>query len=500
MPHSFENLSLTCKSLYNASPALRQKHNNLKRRYQHFAYDIYPDEPEEQPEPGSAREAEETANHLASCYSSLQLLLRIADEPLIMEYMVTADFKNDLHIINDNLKGLIEEQTLSSTNLLSLLQKSTYLQKAGIDPKELRRSLSATLVEEDNIEQGLAAVFLLTLLPNVTALAIPQDWEGYGWEDATDILGSQALKTIAERANDPNDPTASLSKLKSILPSKPWGYESHTSLALYNPLLAIKTVTSVVVSSCEAIDDSYTGDPFPDPTERDYGVNVEELVLATSVVGAKEMRTLLKRLPKLRSLKFSHETKWHGCGHDMNPGTLMSAIKSAAGDRLESLSFSIYESFWDSKKSIRSMKEFAKLKDLEIGLNVLAGVKKKGNPLKMGDLLPKSLERLCILVHDFEGYFLSLGKLMDGAAADKNESLPNLKELVIRCTEKEVVDLITETIALQKSESNFPQWKKDLIALGESVSISVVQLEGENRALASFMDGFCEKYGVKDES
>jgi hypothetical protein len=51
------------------------------------------------------------------------------------------------------------------------------------------------------------------------------------------------LDEIVKKANNPSDSTAGLSRLASILPSTPWGYETKWQLSAFTPfLLAVYTL------------------------------------------------------------------------------------------------------------------------------------------------------------------------------------------------------------------------------------------------------------------
>jgi hypothetical protein len=211
IPESFENLAVTCITAYNASQYFLPKHNKFRRRYRNFAY-------------GSAQELQDGR----TCATSLQLIHGIAEEPVIARYIVSADFKNDqLPEEVETCRAQIQQIT-ASPYVLQLLKNSSYLQSAGVDPSTVLHHLISQ--HKPAGTASLAATFLLTLLPNVTTLALPKNWEEserllYDAPTVEKPLEVRdLLDEIVERANDPSDSTAGLSKLTSILPSTAWGY------------------------------------------------------------------------------------------------------------------------------------------------------------------------------------------------------------------------------------------------------------------------------------
>lgn len=497
LPESFENVSMTCKSIYIKSTSLRTRHNDLKTRYQDFSYDLF-DDADADGEDDTERVAEQLANQLENCYSSLQLLLRIADDPLIMEYIVTADFKND-RIPNDyRFTEAVAQQAKESKNLLSLLGNSSYFHHAGYDPERLLDHL-VTKFGPENGTSGVAATFLLTLLPNVTTLSLPEEWVTYDWGDSKDFWERDpALEDLTIRANDPNDPTAGLSKLTSIIPSVASGYDTRWALEMFNPFLSIRTVTSFIAGGCVAVEDGYTGMPFPNPSDENYGVNIEEVILAGSVVDAEELQKFLERLPKLKHLKISYETKWHGCGHDMDANAIFAAIESTTGDTLESLTFAVHSCYGDVS-IVKPPKQFTKLKELELDSQVLMGVNSATTVSPLVDLVPASVERFCLLVERMEDYGPKLNRLFEGFVADIGEKLPNLKEVVIRYLGEELLDLdALEVVAGETPETGLlvTPWKRELVALRKLIDVRTVKLLVDT---ATFMEGFCEKYGLVPE-
>jgi hypothetical protein len=172
MPEGLQNFVLTCKATYFASGCFIELHNTLKRRYNNFSYSIEDDPSGEE-----------------YCRSSWQFIARIAEEPLIAQYIVSADFRweQDLNaglltlrfpceIPGDQREtpgGLYEpffEYIRESPAIRHLLEESSYLRQAAVEPSQLLDYMIAEYKE--GVGATISTCILLTLLPNVTTLGL----------------------------------------------------------------------------------------------------------------------------------------------------------------------------------------------------------------------------------------------------------------------------------------------------------------------------------------
>jgi hypothetical protein len=523
LPEGFESFALTCKSVYNASKFFLSKHNTLKRQYRNFTYRQGP--------------------HGNACTSALLLLARIAEEPLVARYIISADFVQDSAPENKDTR---EEHiaTVVSSKILALLQNSIYVQDASVDPAILLQyMLDAYQVDDGYVHAGLAACFLLTLLPNITRVALPRRWNDYDPRSPYSNLEppwrlDELLDAIVVRADDPGQPNAGLSKLEVILPSTGWGYENRWVLSSFNPLLSIKTVRSFCAGSCRAIDDGYTGRPFEIPKFESFGVGLEDVELVGSTVDGIELRKFLSRLPKLRSFKLSYEVKWHGCGHEVDCGGIMSAIEDEVGETLEELSFSHLNDWSPVVSYIESMKNFKKLKYVELELALLIGSQDLHNQAKnkrsiitkqrLADLLPPTVAGICLLMKNMDDRDDDnhLNHLFHGFATDVAEKFPNLKKIKIRTRpdsgglDEQILsldDFIHQQPGGEEAESNLTlgtednnaakdsaenalhrTWMEDLKLVNSSIQVEIIKVDSNGQtALPHFMTNFCARYGVE---
>ncbi|RDW61500.1 hypothetical protein BP5796_11392 [Coleophoma crateriformis] len=488
MPDGFESFAVTCQAVYNSCQNFLTKHSRLRRLYHEFRYH------------GDGSLSDESA-----CASSFQLLLRIADEPLIARYIVKADLKRDAVPEDAKIVKAHIRQMTNSGKFLSLLKDSPYLEMAGVNPSSVVQYLISQYTLDDG-DAGLAVTLLLTLLHNVTELTLPTCWSQLGDGPRDSLEGGNPMKiaplldAIIKHANDPQRRNASLSKLTTILPHTAWGYENREELTSFTPFLSITSMRNFSAGSCVAVDDGYTGIPFPKPEQETFGFGMEKIDLIGFCVDPVELRTFLLPMSRLQVFRMSYETKWHGCGHDWDATNTFDAIQEAVGNTLEELSFSALNCFGNIDAGITSMKKFTKLKDFEVDVKLLT---RDGDDLsevpRLGDLLPATIETLCLLAENFDDVTAELDHLLSKIAISRDERLPNLKTIEMRTFLVSVEDG-SETISTSEIQSPLPasnqKWKQDLQALKPATIVRFVRTNDDT--LPRFTSNFRRRYSVSD--
>ncbi|KAH8659375.1 hypothetical protein BGZ60DRAFT_415134 [Tricladium varicosporioides] len=521
LPDGFESFALTCRVTYCVSESLIKFHNRLNRQYRNLTL------------PKNYGTEDDLEDGTPTC--SLQVLARIAEEPLIAKYILSANLMNesspDFHTEIDRdrfLEDQLQEIKKSATPILQLLKSLPYLEDTNIDPNDM---LDYLFYEYNNSGgAGMSVTILLSLLPYVTKISLPSRWKFYEngvlerpGEVAISYDRDLWLKDIVQRANDPLQPYAGLSQLTTILPTAGWGYEAHCGLDTFNHFLSIKSVQKFVMGGSKALEDSYTGQTFIEPEEgSSFGAGLEEVQLAGACADGTELRKFLKWMWKLKSFKFSFETKWHGCGHDWNKATAMAAIEDTTSETLEDLSFSIIECYGWTGPGIASMKKFKKLKRLELHLKCLTGLPYELDDTigeykadydnvkfpKLGDLLPSSIEELVLwerTMLDDRGVIGGnlFPRLFENFSKEGPQKLPHLKKIVIvggwahNNRGKESSDLTEEFF--NRGSSEFPNFETlvELAAMRKEIDIQLLVI-GSSITYPRFMDGFCERYGVRN--
>ena len=130
---------------------------------------------------------------------------------------------------------------------------------------------------------------------------------------------------------------------------------------------------------------------------------------------------------------------------DVDAAALMHAIELSCGDRLEALAFYLES---DTKGTpIQSMESFRRLKQLELDTDVLlahdnfcfATMVGAHCPCvrTLGEVLPSSIERVCLVVADIRRHIIQLQRLLSDISVGDNSKLPNLREVIIRTKARE---------------------------------------------------------------
>ncbi|KAH0443653.1 hypothetical protein CcaCcLH18_00966 [Colletotrichum camelliae] len=355
------------------------------------------------------------------------------------------------------------------SELRNLLKHSPYLVEAGVNPEAW---LSGMLDDTS----GHAEVLLLTLLTNVRELALPQSWDQIPGRNSGHLRYGEetprsdrkiiwpVLDALVRRANDPTIAEAGLSKLEIYRPFTGTGYECRNPMTVNTPFLALKSLREAYIGGCIALDDGYTGMPF-DSEYPEYSPLLERLDLVGCTFGPEEMRELLSRLPNLKSLHFAYETKWHGCGHNLDAGAMMNAIMECAGQTLEELSMWMMVHYGTAGRTLVDMKGFKKLKSLHLdGLTLMGPEFKKADeeyeiadapdvysldemaaPRAL-DLLPPSLEKFHFQTEPVgdsrrdcsDQLKKCLAALFDGFVEERGQKLPSLQEIVVEVVEDDM--------------------------------------------------------------
>ena len=429
LPEGFESFLLTCKAVLVIGESFISRYNQLRKTYQHFKYLPPPYRWVETP---------------GTFVSSIQLLREIIHEPIIARYIQNADFKYEQILDNcdPKLVEILCEDSDINAGLSRLLNESPYLRAAGENPaKWLDAILSG---------QGLryATTFLLTLLPNVRKLATPANWKhleaGSSPESPETPNIWRVLDVIVKRANDDVTGSASLAKLKSLNPMCIKGYDNRHEMQNVTPFLAIESIREFNGASLIAVDDGHTGYPF-DPRYESFGTRLEHIELMGCLFDVKEFTKFIINMSRLRTFKFSYETKWHGCGYDCNAGAIIAALMAATGKTLEVLS--LFELACDGTifTGVTDMTGFKNLKELELDTTWLSGppyhqfigvdgykIGSIGSEVpRLADLLPPSIMRLKVMSPGHDQAMASQQSLFADFASDRATRLPNLTSVRI---------------------------------------------------------------------
>ncbi|KAI0808765.1 hypothetical protein GGR55DRAFT_679982 [Xylaria sp. FL0064] len=161
LPEGFESLALTCKRIYALWTRLIPYYNYLRSVFWNFVYTDYRECPSEP----SAE----------SFYRAFDLISRIAVEPIVARYMINADFSYDTlsrQSPYDDGPSMVMPDINSGSPVVALFSNSSLLAKAGLNWREYYNRIQKQLALGYYSQE--AAMFVLTLLPNVKRFTLPR--------------------------------------------------------------------------------------------------------------------------------------------------------------------------------------------------------------------------------------------------------------------------------------------------------------------------------------
>jgi hypothetical protein len=448
IPEGFESLCLACRRLHTlCKPSIRH-HNVLRSQFRSFNY------------------CEKIADPSFTIRTSFELIARIAEEPVVARYIQHADFMMDLRL--PRRLWLMEYGGYSPDTVRDLFASSRYM--SGTDGHDYFTKYKRDLA--GNCYCQAAAAFLLTLLPNVKSVVLPKSW-------TSDKDTEKLLEAIVDHARQPNTSiNASLSLLITLKTSFTLATWQGFVLNKITPLLALPRIRLFhgpsSVSHFGARKPSSPCQSLPPSV----GETMEVAHLLSSNLDGPAMEHFLRCTPRLKTLVYSHSSKELGPTWDIC--ALVTAIVKEAGSHLEELSITTHD--FTGKIALRTstMRDFARLKKLEIPLDLATCVIRSSAQLRteesvgtdsvadtdqchvdllMCGLVPASVTRLFLRSDEWERHddghdsigLLEMGDgvpgfkgrpqqhdrtletMFQGFAKKKDAQLPSLKEIRVSC-------------------------------------------------------------------
>ena len=422
IPEGLESLALTCRIIYELCAPFFERHNHLRSEFRRFKY----------------REA--SADPLSSpIRTAFDLIVRIAIEPIVSRYIVDADFNRDSFPPRARPSQFVTNNQRDA--LATLLADSPYLPQACLDCEEFY-----TLIGEGlkHYSQN-AAVFILTLLPNVKTLRLPRLWTP---TDKTEKL----LEVIVRETKQPRLrlERPSLAQVTSFESFSVSGAGHRFDLDKAIPFLALPHVQAFRGPASVAIGDASMALASREPYLC-YGETLEVAHLVSCCIDEVAIAEFLKHTPRLRTLKYSHCTRLDGEHQDWDICKFVTAIEREAGSSLEEFSVSIRELRSSIAPGKASMRGFQRLQKLEFPLelamcNVNDAASRTALPTKgsttqepeklklfIGDFVPASVSQLSLLSSGTDHHEKALQVMFRDFAAKKDAQLPALKDIHLSC-------------------------------------------------------------------
>jgi len=493
LPLGIEGLALTCKALYGRAKSQIARHNALKRRWSctnNFSMPVGED--------------------------IVSILYEIHVDPLIAHYVEVldlwdwpvqgSDYQEDVAAKKGWGGGYIvptDAEAVAMTR--EMVSGSTFFLSAHLDDfqqwwnKLFEKAEDGTLIVAAH-EQWRAVVMLLGMLPNLRVLRLFPDWNGIGNSEDDDERDKEWLPGITgmvSAANARGGGDSPLSKLEAILPYMPDGYEERAGLLLMEPFMALNSLTEMYLVSAVAVHDGYTGIPFQ-WTSPNQSSSITRLELASSCIDAEGLSNLVAHTPKLAIFKYSHETKWHGCEHDWNPGTFVEALARHCGNTLREVALTIDELFGEIENGASSFLALPNIQKLEVDLQVFCGPPvESGQRLGgssviphgdrawtkddipcIGSMIPTGVKEVQINTEHPDADVMALVSLLKNLKDQRKERLHSLERVIIRqyggSSAQEIADWSGATleafddgVPVMRLRSQMPEWKREF---GERVA------------------------------
>lgn len=226
----------------------------------------------------------------------------------------------------------------------------------------------------DSMQKALfRSTFLLTLLPNLVELTLPSSWSYISREapEGYQVLTNLAIHSHQSCGRAPRDDLP-LGRLKYLHPHEEGEYDPmpQTGSKVFAPFLAMPSLTHFHAVNLNIVEDGYTGVPFNWPLDAETDSNVHDVKLTAGCINAEGIAQLLEHMPQVKSLEYSHHTKWHGCEHDWNAGAFVNAVAATRGDTLTRLSVTVDTLFGEVENGIVSLKDFLSLEDINLDIRL----------------------------------------------------------------------------------------------------------------------------------
>lgn len=408
IPEGFESMALTCQKVHAICVPFIDEHKALHKllrsQFNHFSY--YNKKNFRHPIPGA-----------------LELIKCITDNPRIARYILNADFTIDGgHYSGESLENYHGRDVLKR-----LLADSPHLQEAGLDWQTYYASIEKDL-RTGRYSQH-AAAFLLTLLPNVENLCLPNQWKS---NDATDKLINAVVRQAKQsQLSYGSRSLACVRHLKlpiSLTPDK--NCELHSVIVFSN----LPRIQSLRGYSRVKMDSGRTTTAFKMPYNG-FAMSLETVHFAGCSIDETGIAEFLKHSPNLKTLRYSHATAELAAARDWNIWKFVAAIEREAGNHLEGLSLYYREYRGSIAPGKLSMSGFHRLQNLQLPLEIAIYAEMKNNDPFIDEFIPASVSQLSFITNGSNDHVMTLDVLLRDFANRKMENLilPALKRICLNC-------------------------------------------------------------------
>ncbi|KAI0466205.1 hypothetical protein F4859DRAFT_497977 [Xylaria cf. heliscus] len=428
IPEDFENLILTCRTLYECGKGHVQQHNIRKRRYRLMS--------------------------IQGCFDP-SWLADFAEEPIIPYYATTVDLRKQSAIGYKSDSAETCRQGVKQ-RVQILIKQSPYLALDGVDPNFWIDMVLSDLGDNDNYSDHnlFLGIFYLTFFPNVTNLTLP--WSAPGgipYHDRKRATNQYelVLNAIAQKSRSKHNRRA-LGKLKRLNYMLVPDYNIHQRLQFLLPLLTLPELEELYANSLTAIE-FHQEFKWTHPQTHSNLRTIELVHCCMDAVVSE----LLAHTPHLTTFKYKHASKHHGMESYWDAGEFVASIEKQVGSQLQHLAVTVEVNAVNGiNAGVISMHGFNKLETLEMDLLTFYGPsvesgEKAGIPSTLPnpgytkwsiDAIPPLYKILPACIRDFRLFAHSWNNMdIDGKAlillyggfrAARPSYFPNLNQCTVR--------------------------------------------------------------------
>ena len=469
-PDGLESFVLSCRTVYGRAAAQIHHHNAMKKTWKRTTN-------------GSPTRLGDT----------LAVLYEISREPIIAQYIENLflwDRRSENQISHDSSVVTFRNDANAMEEIKDLLRGAEHYANADGDEWWSRILEEDRADDQSTMDKLYATVALLSLLPNLKVLQLPDRWhEVREGESAENLIPSvQALVSMSNAAGYRSKP---LARLETLLPFVEEGYDIRIGLQCLAPFLELNSIRNLFAVSCVAVDENWGGLPFtwPNPTAKSPLTRVE---FASCCMDASGLAGFLANIQALRVFRYSHQTKWHGIEHDWNAGEVLETLANYCSDTLVDIALTIDDLFGEIINGLSSFLRFTKLEKLEVDVECFCGPPLESGQRQgmdpripegaaawghvdipcMGDMLPESMRELHVNTNYPEPSEASLKALFKNIVERRKDKLLMLHTAVIRqyksssaknvaANHEVVMEVFDEEVANPRPRSMMPLWKRE---------------------------------------
>lgn len=359
-------------------------------------------------------------------------------------YIREANFTNDTWPLRAIFTGPIPDHSWGP--LATLLADSPYLREAGLNWKEYCAVIKEELDTRPCYSQH-AAIFLLTLLPNLKTLKLPRLWKPTDkTKKLLDVIVHESRQSYFPRGKSSLAQVTEFQSLASF--NNIHGYRFELKNAI--PFLALPNVRSFLGLVCVARCETSMALVLKNPVLR-CSDTLEAVKFLACSIDEVAIADFLRYTPRLRILKYTHMIFQDDDCKEWDICKFLAAIEREAGSHLEELYLYSDQGPVAIAPGRVSMNGFKRLRKLDLPLEIVMcnmnqaisglgtpdegftnlGLNKFG-PL-IGDLIPGSVFQLTLVSIETDHNAKALEVLVHGFAAKKASQLPALKDIYLRC-------------------------------------------------------------------